>query len=78
MASNRHTSLEAKQEILPDRLDGFEPAPVNGRRNTRDEPARMRRGGGHTEAHERTELRGNAMERVAFRHVEEEGRFPVV
>ena len=41
----RDAALEPEQQVLPDRLDALEHAPVDRRGDAGDEPARMRRGG---------------------------------
>jgi hypothetical protein len=70
MAPERDATLEPEQQVLPDRLDPFEPTPVHGRGNARGESARMRRVGRHAQSDERTEPGRNAVEGVAFGHVE--------
>ncbi len=70
MAPERDATLEPEQQMLPDRLDALEPTPVDGCGHAGDEPARMRRGGRHAQSDERTEPSCNAVEGVAFGHVE--------
>ena len=70
MAPERDATLEPEQKVLPERLDGLEPAPVDGRGNARYEPARMGRAGRHAQPDERSEPCCNAVEGVAFGHRE--------
>ncbi len=61
MAPNRHAALEPEQQMLPDRLDTFEPTAVYGSGDAGDEPSRMWRGRRHAEPHERAEPRSRAV-----------------
>jgi hypothetical protein len=42
MAPHGDATLEAEQEVLPDRIDGLEHADVDGTGDVRHEPARTR------------------------------------
>ena len=68
VAPHRDAALEAEEQVLPDRLDALEPAPVDRLRDAGDEPARMRGRRRQAEPDERVEPRCGAMEGVAFGH----------
>ncbi len=65
---HRDAAFEAEEEVLPDRLDALEPAPVDRLRDAGDEPPRMRGRRRQAEPDERAEPRCGAVEGVAFGH----------
>jgi hypothetical protein len=77
MAPHRDATLEPEQEVLPNRLDSVEPAPVDRGGYPGHKPAWMRRAGGEPEPDERTKPRGRAMEGVALRHRRKKQRWGV-
>jgi hypothetical protein len=61
MAPDRDAALEPEQQVLPYRLDAFEPATVDRSGDACQQSSRVRRRGGDDVADERTETRGHAV-----------------
>jgi hypothetical protein len=68
MAPHGHTAFEPEQEMLANCLDILEQEAVNGSGDARHQAPRVWRRGDNVVSDERTEVRGRAVERVAFRH----------
>ena len=68
VASDGHPALEAKEEVLPGRLDREERQPVDPLRHPRNGGARVRRLGFDTLSHQHLQAACGAVERVAFGH----------
>lgn len=68
MATNRDTTVEAKQQVLPDCIDRLEQSPIDRPRHPRDGAARMRRFGLDMLPHKRPKRCGSAMDSVTLWH----------
>ena len=68
MAPHRDAAFEPEQQVLSDRIDGFEPEAVDRLCHAGEEPPRVRRRRHEAEPDERAESRCRAMEGVAFGH----------
>jgi hypothetical protein len=68
MAAEDEATLEAEEEVLPDRLDPVEPPAVESLGQALHSGAGMRRLDFDALAHERLQPPGRAVERIPFGH----------
>ena len=68
MAAQHHSAVEAKEQVLADRLDRLEAAPVENGSELLDRGARVRRLDLQLLADEDLQSLRRTMERISFRH----------